>query len=254
VSQDPISLTRPNASVRVPKVAELVASDLRRRILRGELSAGDSLPNESALLELFDVSRPTMREALRILENDGLISVKRGAHNPQVQLPDSTVTARHAALLLQLRSTTIEDVFTARRVLEPAAVRMLAERPSKAAIAKLRDCQQQEQAVLDEPDSFAKASTAFHQLLVQLAGNNTLALMSEMILEIVDSHHATLAGASGRQHEYAEQGSDHHHRVIELIADGKADEAEAFWRFHIDGAAAGALRHLGPKTILDLLG
>lgn len=248
-------MARPNAAVRVPKAAELVASDLRGRILRGELSAGDALPNESALLELFDVSRPTMREALRILENEGLISVRRGAHNAHVELPDITVTARHAALLLQLRGTTVEDLFAARRVLEPAAVRMLADHPTETVIAQLRARQQQERALLDDPAGFATTATEFHQLLVQLAGNNTLTLVSQMIVEIVDRHHhATFAGAPGRQHEYADEGSEHHRHVIDLIAAGKAEEAEAFWRSHIDGAAARALLHLGPKTILDLLG
>ena len=68
------------ARLRVPKMAELVAGDLRRRILRGELVENDALPSESALMQRFGVSRPTLREAFRVLESESLISVRRGAH------------------------------------------------------------------------------------------------------------------------------------------------------------------------------
>ena len=61
--------------IRVPKVAELVAETIRNRILNGELKEGDSLPAEAQLLEAFGISRPTLREAFRVLETEKLISV-----------------------------------------------------------------------------------------------------------------------------------------------------------------------------------
>jgi DNA-binding GntR family transcriptional regulator len=88
---------------------------------------------------------------------------------------------------------------------------------------------------------------------VELAGNPALTLFSQMIIEIVGRHHkATLLGAPGKRDEFAKVGCEHHAHLIELIADRRAEEAEAFWRFHIDGAAERALRFLGPKTLVDL--
>lgn len=247
--------SRGNGSVRVPKAAELVAADLRRQIIRNTLQLGDPLPSEAALMSVYDVSRPTLREALRILENEGLISVKRGAHGgARVQIPDVRVAARYAALLLQVRNTTIEDVFQARRILEPAAVRMLAERRGKNALKTLRKQQEVEAELLDDPDAFATAASVFHQLLVDTAGNNTLAVFNSMLFEIVDRvSHGTFAGAPERREEFTHVGSEHHAHVLELIAAGDADEAESFWQFHIDGAAERTLRAIGPKTIVDLL-
>ena len=68
-----------NQPVKVPKAASLVAASLRRRIVLGDLGEGDALPNETELMRFYEVSRPTLREALRILETESLISVKRGA-------------------------------------------------------------------------------------------------------------------------------------------------------------------------------
>ena len=65
--------------VRVPKTAELVAGQIRRQIIRGDIEEGDALLPESELMSQFGVSRPTLREAFRILESESLITVTRGA-------------------------------------------------------------------------------------------------------------------------------------------------------------------------------
>ena len=128
-------------NVRVPKTAELVASHIRRRIVRGELVEGDALPPETALMEEFTISRPTLREAFRILESEGLITVRRGARGgARVQEPSSDVAARYAGLVLQHRGTTLADVLEARVIVEAPAARMLASRRDRISIArKLQD-------------------------------------------------------------------------------------------------------------------
>ena len=79
----PLSMTPPARSsrrlapVQVTRSSELVAAQLRRMVIRGELTEGEALPPESELIEAFQNSRPTMREAMRILEAEGLITVQR---------------------------------------------------------------------------------------------------------------------------------------------------------------------------------
>ena len=108
--------------VRAPKTAELIASLYRRQIVRGELNPGDTLPSEQHLMTQFGVSRPTLREAFRILEAEDLISVKRGSRGgARVTQPSLAVAARYVGLLLQVQDTTIADVYEARMVLERPA-------------------------------------------------------------------------------------------------------------------------------------
>ena len=66
------------APVRSPKTAELVAGTLRRMVVDGQLKEGDFLPNEAELMTHFGVSRPTLREAVRVLESERLVEVRRG--------------------------------------------------------------------------------------------------------------------------------------------------------------------------------
>ena len=111
--------------MRLPKMAELIADRLRRQIVRGELREGDALPPESELLERFDVSRPTLREAFRVLESESLITVRRGAHGgARVQVPNIDVAARFAGFILEHRETTLDDVYQSRILIEPPIVGM----------------------------------------------------------------------------------------------------------------------------------
>ena len=113
--------------LRAPKTAELIASYIRGQVVRGDLKTGDSLPPETVLMEMFGVSRPTLREAFRILEAESLISVRRGARGgARVVSPDIAVAARYVGLLLQMSGTTIADVYEARMATEPAAAGLLA--------------------------------------------------------------------------------------------------------------------------------
>src|SRR4051794_36590997 len=164
-------------SVRVPKTAELVAGHIRRRIVTGDLLEGDALPPETALMEEFGISRPTLREAFRILESEGLITVRRGARGgARVQVPSTDVAARYAGLVLQHRGATVADVLDARVVVEAPAARMLAARRDRASIAdKL-------QKKLDSfPDIDGEHFHEFNALVVELTGNETLVLLTNML-------------------------------------------------------------------------
>src|ERR671938_440852 len=111
-------------AVRVPKTAELVAAELRRQIVRGELKEGDALPPETNLMEQFGVSRPTLREAFRVLESEALITVRRGVQGgARVSAPDPEVAARYAGLILEYRGATLGDVYRAAAVIEPPCTR-----------------------------------------------------------------------------------------------------------------------------------
>ncbi|MDT7550067.1 MAG: GntR family transcriptional regulator, transcriptional repressor for pyruvate dehydrogenase complex, partial [Actinomycetota bacterium] len=136
--------------VRAPKTAELIAVQLRGQIVRAELRPGDTLPPEVQLMTQFGVSRPTLREAFRILETEGLLSVRRGSRGgAQVLRPDLTVAARYVGLLLQVQDTTIVDVYDARMVAEPACARLLAKRRTRQDIADLTACIEELRAVVE---------------------------------------------------------------------------------------------------------
>jgi DNA-binding FadR family transcriptional regulator len=255
---DPISAPRrPSGAVRLPKVAQLVAGEIRRRIISGDVQAGDPLPNEAELTALFGVSRPTLREALRLLESDGLIEVKRGVRGgPRVRVPDAGVTARHAGLLLQMRGATLEDLIGARMIVEPAAVRALAQRASKADVKALREAHEAELGAGDDYEANAHQATLFHALLVELVGNQTLTLLNELLIGIQDMQNRTVVERLGDDEARAvvAKARREHEHVIELIEQGDAAGAEAAWTRHLKGTAALTRRTFGQARLIDIRG
>src|SRR5262249_41992893 len=145
-----------------------IADELRALIVAGKLSEGDSLGHEPDLVERFGVSRPSLREALRILEAEGLVTVVRGVRGGAVaHEPDGRMTARTAALLLQARNVPLADVFQARSMIEPIAAKTLASaRGRRAAIKELRALIDEEETSIEDPEKFGDANAAFHERLV----------------------------------------------------------------------------------------
>ncbi|MGA8251891.1 MAG: GntR family transcriptional regulator, partial [Mycobacterium sp.] len=116
-----------------PRIAEIVADELRRQIIDGELSDGDLLPRQEVLVEQFNVSLVSLREALRILETEGLVSVRRGNRGGAVvHAPAKTSTAYMLGLLLQSESVAVADLGFALQELEPACAALAARRPDRA--------------------------------------------------------------------------------------------------------------------------
>jgi len=258
--------------VRVPKTAELVAAHLRRQIVRGELVEGDALPPEAVLMEQFGVSRPTLREAFRVLESEALISVRRGAHGgARVHRPDGHVAARYAGLVLEHRRTTVADVQHARASLETPAVRMLAEQPAGPALGRLRAAVAESAAAIEgrgAPSGAAGQDGAtpdpglvlngFHHLLVELTGNQTLTVIDNMlrhILHTATGHPQDRSELSGPpvgpdSQDTLTEHLNVHQRLVELIEHGDPDAAEALWRRHL----AESVPDGSSSAVLDLVG
>lgn len=249
--------------VRAPKTAELIAAQLRGQIVRGSLKAGDTLPSEQGLMQQFGVSRPTLREAFRILESESLILVRRGSRGGvQVTAPDLGVAARYIGLILQMANTTLADVYETRMVLEPAAVRMLAQRHTKKDIADLNRCVTEldvlvsggvENADLGE---WSAASFRFHALLMERSRNTTLATFSGVLHEIVASHMAAAVNRSVDPGAIVSQFTKtigNYRKLIDLIEQSNAEEAEEFWRRHMSSSARKLLwGELANESVVDL--
>ena len=240
--------------VRVPKAAELVAAGLRRQIIRGELAAGDALPPESELMARFGVSRPTLREAFRVLESESLIAIRRGARGgARVQPPAREVAARYAAFTLEYRGVTVRDVYDARAALEVPSVGKLALGRSDADLEALDAALGWPDAVTGDPRESIRLHGDFHTLLVRLAGNQTLTLLNEMLHDIVQVANAALHPRTDAAARSArESAGQTHRRVVEHIRERDQRRAQDLWRRHLQ-EAEGYLLGQDVVTVSDLL-
>lgn len=241
-------LARP---LRLPKMAEVVAEYIRRDIVTGVLKEGESLPPAAILIERFGVSKPTIREALRILESETLIEVRRGAGGARVQLPNEVAAGRAVGILLQLDQTTMADVYEARMTFEPPLAGLLARSWTEEDMAKLHEGLEKSRQALSNPVAFAERQMDFHQLVARLAGNRTLALTARLLDEVIRRHETAIN--MDRAHDPLRQAAhEEHEKFVEIVRDRRALEAEEFWRAHLRTNAENLLAGSGPHTVLDL--
>jgi DNA-binding FadR family transcriptional regulator len=248
-------MPRSGAPIRSPKTAELVAGTLRRMVVDGQLTDGDFLPNEAELMAHFGVSRPTLREAVRVLESERLVEVRRGSRTgARVRVPGPEIVARPAGLLLELSGATIADVMVARSGIEPMAVRLLAESASAEDIDELETMLTVAIPAGWESGRLAEATGEFHRRMVELSGNATLTIIAGMLHEITVRH---TAFAIKERHEVSKADYDKlsrsYRRMMTLVRSGDGAAAEAHWRKHLDTARDLLLKGLEDVKVRDVM-
>jgi DNA-binding FadR family transcriptional regulator len=233
-------MARPSEKLYVPRAAEVVAARLRGRILNGELRDGDELPPEAQMLAEFGVSRPTLREALWILETEGLFHTRRGKRGGGVvHTPTPETAAYHVGLVLQLHQADLDDVASARAVLEPACAALAAERDDREALAGALDAAVDEsEQLLESPAEFTQAALRFHEVLVSRSGNQTITLLVGILETIWGTHERRWAQTASDEGDYPEvalrrQVVKAHRRIAQLIRAGDAEGAARETRKHL---------------------
>jgi GntR family transcriptional regulator, transcriptional repressor for pyruvate dehydrogenase complex len=250
---------QPRSQFRVPKAAELLAAKIRGQIIRGELKAGDELPAETELMERFGVSRPTLREAVRVLEMESLLRMRRGSRGGAlVTAPDPRVAARAVGVLLQLRGVSLRDIYQARTMIEPMAARQIAESGNaQGVLATLRERNEAARVSVRDFRQFCRHSWSFHKGLVEGTRNETLTVLVQAIADLIE-----LQATRGSPRPQPPAGTDEQVRVnlesveandtlLKLLEARDADGAEAHWTRHLTSAGTALL---GPDadTVVDL--
>lgn len=210
--------------VRVPKTAEVVARTLRTQIVNGDIAEGEPLPSEAALMEHFGISRPSLREAFRILESERLIEVRRGSRGGARAIkPDVSVAARYLGVIMQFDRVPLKDVFLARAYFEPLGFRLLAESTDrKQAAAELRELLDQ---FLEAP-SLPKAYVNFFLRLFSLAGNRPMELIYGALTEVVGSELEDATDSAETAAGTAKRGLT---KALDLAEKGDGKGAAEYW-------------------------
>jgi DNA-binding FadR family transcriptional regulator len=244
--------------IRIPKVAEVVAQTLRRKIVTGEYQPGELLPPETTLMANFDVARTTIRDAFRVLETEGLLEVRRGGGGGgRVQAPGVGMVASYAALLLQHKGTRVHDVHVARALIEAPMAGMLADRHSEPGLVDALRRALDDEAAAENELALTQAEGRFHRLVVDLAGNRVLAMLSAIANRLIAQQIERLQQDAPPRRKarpgFAEAHRAHEH-VVELIAAGQSAKAEEFWRRHLQAAHENlASGTRAARSLLDLL-
>lgn len=244
----PLSLTsanlrQGNEEIRLPKLSHVVADRLRAQMVAGQLKTGDRLPPEAELLEIYRVSRPTLREALRILEAESLISVARGIRSGATVLkPSADRASQYASLILVSSGATIGELHQARLFLEPPTVRALVVRNDPAVAEQLQALVRDLESAFDASDDETALAllNEFHEALVKSSGSAVLTLLVGM-LHIISQKSSSILIEGGSSdvvsfRKNLKKTIAGYRKLAEFISAGDPDAAEEFWRTYMTRA------------------
>jgi GntR family transcriptional repressor for pyruvate dehydrogenase complex len=229
---------------RAFKTSETVARDIVRDIIVGQLRPGDRLISEAAMLEQYGVSRESLREGLRLLEVQGLISLRRGpGGGPVVGTVDPAHLGRVSTLYYHMAGATYRELFEAWLLAEST----LAERSARNADTALRVAVMKpymvDEGTPDERtiDEFVQTHSRFHGAIASLVENKVLELSLQTLGQIV-THHSAVTRDPRELRDTIEHD---HHELAQAIAAGHPRRARHLMEQHIAGISREHLDGLG---------
>jgi GntR family transcriptional regulator, transcriptional repressor for pyruvate dehydrogenase complex len=216
---------------RKDKTSEILARSMLRGIRIAKKRTGDQLPTEAQMMEEYGVGRGTMREALRILEVNGLISIKPGpGGGPTVGGASPENFGRMATLFFQRAGFTYRELIEARLILEPVAARLAAERKSilkgtggqLASIAGVDD--------VKDDSTYLQRSSDFHEAVVHASGNGIVALFSDSLAHVFREKVSGVVFPERRRKDIVRT----HVMIADAIGAGDGPRAEQLMREHMN--------------------
>jgi DNA-binding FadR family transcriptional regulator len=243
--------------IRQPRVAEIVASRLREDILSGRLKEGDVLPSQETLFSEFGVSPPALREAIHILETDGLISVRRGnVGGAVVHLPSAERTAHMIGMVLQSRAATPADVSGALLHLEPICAGMCAARDDRMTevIPYLETEIKLQTEQFDNLSTYVPNARRFHEAIVSRCGNEPMILLIGSLELIWSAHESSVwsdenDSADPLNHKTMRAALRDHQRLLEAIREGNSARTVRLAQDHLAAARRNTLAVGTDRTI-----
>lgn len=218
--------------IDVSPAYKVVSERMEAEILSGRLQIGQQFPTESQLAAQFNVTRHTVREGIRILEQTGFVRRAEG-RRLYVSLPHYAELAPRSSRALVLNRVTFRELWEVSLALEPVAARIAAERMKSEHIQKLQDNLEAMGVELKNGRSISKLDMEFHSMIAEIANNKALQLSREPIsllfypaLERIFSNPRTRISAPQRLLEA-------HAKIVAALVLGDAVTAELWMHKHM---------------------
>jgi DNA-binding FadR family transcriptional regulator len=230
MAQSAVTNTRQLGGRRTEKIAETVARQILRDIKRQGLEPGSMLPPESAMLDRFNIGRGSLREALRILEVNGLVTIKTGpGGGPIVAGHDPRNFGQMSTLHLQSIGATYRELLEARLEYESLLARKAAEQPDDEAGKLVRAAMEASENRVPDDSGYASVTTGFHATVCSAGGNPVLALAANSIQSIWSVRVTSVLFAPEDRPLVFQQ----HEQITRAIEKHEAKRAERLMREHM---------------------
>jgi DNA-binding FadR family transcriptional regulator len=241
---------------KTPKTSSLIANDIKLKIIRGELKAGEFLPPETQLMVDLGISRPTLREAFRILEEQRLVEITRGSRSgAKILTPNIDIISEDIGAYLQFQKANNADIYYSRLGFEPFIVEQLAGLQDKSFTKILRQKCENLKTSIDRGDyrNYPKIMAQFHFALAQSYGNKTMEAISRIVTDLVLNHQIAFQARVNQSPETMRKrflaGYKSCLKLLSYIEASDANAATEHWKLHLTNVTSGwAIRDEGIRV------
>jgi GntR family transcriptional repressor for pyruvate dehydrogenase complex len=208
------------------RVHEEIVARIETMIAAGDLRTGDRLPSERRLAEVFKVSRHSLREAIRALEQKGILKSQMGA-GTYVLAREPRELVEPLAREIGLGRDKLREIFEFRRLLEPQVAALAARAASRSDLGTLRDLLERQKA---SPSSAAAEDDAFHLQIARACGNGVIRQIFEQLQAILgESRSDSLQSEARRQASIRT-----HERILSALEAGNEEAARREMVAHLE--------------------
>ena len=214
--------------IRRNKVYEEVAKQIERLILK-KLKPGDTLPSERELAEMLQVSRSSIRDAIRGLELMGLVEPRQGAGTIVREISAESVVNPFANTLKQQREQ-VSELLDFRLMLEPPLAARAATHATDDELAEMEEILQRQEAKMQRGEAAVNEDTEFHYSIALASGNTVVLKVLDVVMDLLRDTRERSLQVEGR----AQRSLAGHRRILAAIKRRDAESAKAAMRRHVE--------------------
>jgi len=213
------------SQVQPQRISNLIESQIKRAILEHNYNAGDRIPPERELAEMFAASRTSVREALRVLERSGFLKIRKGVQGgAYVAEGSSTHIVQSMVEMFEFRQISLEEILYARLIIEPALAAEAALKATPEDVESLRQANKTLREGYKTGDPAIENVPNSHRIISQISGNRVIWMIMDVLMDV---HTARMSNIK-LDDDAKEQILAEHEKIIEAIR--KKDQKTAFER------------------------
>lgn len=217
--------------VKKQHLSELIADKLQTMILQREYELNERLPSERDLAKQLNVSRNVVREAIKLLQERGMVKVQSGS-GVYISAQEAETISRSVGLYVQRQNVSVAQVFEVRWILETENARLAAQRATPHDLHLLEACLSRSKDAIEDPSSFTSLDIEFHRLLAVSTGNPVLPLLLDTIVDTLSDHIKRTSNLPGAQ----ENALRHHAAIFDAVRRHNPEEAKAAMVAHLESS------------------
>jgi GntR family transcriptional repressor for pyruvate dehydrogenase complex len=241
--------------VQPVRAYQRIVEQVEEALARGDLAPGQRLPSERELVAQFEVSRSTVREALRVLESNGIVRSRPGDPNgPEILEFSQSALRKQMVRLARVDELTLSELIGFRMIMDGAAIQVASRLRTPKQLAEMEETLVAMRAAIDvDFEAFSEADLAFHDMIAQISRNSLIQTCNEVVRGVVLTLISDRIAHASNSRALMLESLQHHAEVVDAIRAGDGHAAARIARQNMYDYYAGYVPEPDRETLRALI-